>query len=176
MKNIVFAGFLIALAGAAATTDDALAASMTSAHATLKATEGNNASGMLDLIQTADGVSITGTISGLTPNSHHGFHIHENGDCSSPDAKSAGGHFAPAHHQHGNPANPPHHAGDMPNIDADAKGVAKVELTVKGVTLDKGPQSVLDRAIVVHEKADDYTSQPAGDSGPRIACGVISKS
>lgn len=174
MKNLICAGLLAALAGASITANDAMAASMASARANLKATEGNHAAGTLDLKQMNDGVHISGTISGLSPNTHHGFHVHENGDCSAPDAKSAGGHFNPDHHDHGNPSSPPHHAGDIPNIDSDAKGVAKVDVTVKGVTLDAGPESVINRAIVVHEKADDYKSQPSGDSGPRIACGVIS--
>ena len=174
MKNLICAGMLVALTGTIVPLDNALAASMTSAHANLKATEGNKASGMLDMTQTAEGIHVTGTISGLSPSSAHGFHIHENGDCSAPDATSAGGHFAPEHQPHGNPASPPHHAGDMPNIDADSKGVAKVDVMVKGITLDAGPHGALDRAIVVHRKADDYQSQPSGDSGPRIACGVIS--
>lgn len=174
MKNLICAGLLIALAGASMSSNDALAAPAATARATLKATAGNTASGMLDLTQTTGGVKITGAIRGLSPNSHHGFHVHENGDCSAPDAKSAGGHFDPTHYPHGKPMGPPHHAGDMPNIDADAKGVATVDVTVNGVTLGGGPTSVLNRAIVVHENADDYKTQPSGDSGSRIACGVIS--
>ncbi len=174
MKNVICAGLLLALSCASLSSKEAVAASATTAQATLKATAGNTANGMLDLTQTTGGVKITGTIRGLSPNSHHGFHVHENGDCSAPDAKSAGGHFDPTHYPHGKPMGPPHHAGDMPNIDADAKGVATVDVTVNGVTLGGGPTSVLNRAIVVHENADDYKTQPSGDSGSRIACGVIS--
>lgn len=174
MKNLISAGLLIALAGASMPGDNALAATAASAQATLSATAGNTAIGMLDFTQTTEGVRITGMISGLSPNSRHGFHVHENGDCSAPDAKSAGGHFNPTHYPHGEPMGPPHHAGDMPNIDADAKGVAPVDVMLKGVTLGGGASSVLGRAVVVHEKADDYKSQPSGNSGSRISCGVIS--
>ncbi len=174
MKSLISAGLLIALAGASISGNDALAAPAASVQATLKPTAGNDASGYLEFFETAEGVHISGSIRGLSPNSQHGFHVHENGDCSAPDATSAGGHFAPEQHQHGNPASPPHHAGDMPNIDADAKGVATVDVTVTGVTLGGASASVLNRAVVVHEKADDYKSQPSGDSGSRIACGIIS--
>jgi superoxide dismutase, Cu-Zn family len=123
------------------------------------------------------GVEIAGSISGLKPNQLHGFHIHEKGDCSSADATSAGGHFNPdgkkhgnhEHHSHSND----HHAGDMPNLKADANGVAKFNVILQGITIDKGPNSIKGRAVVVHANEDDYVSQPVGNAGARIACGSI---
>lgn len=144
------------------------------ASVTLNPTQGNTAAGELRLASTATGVRLTGTITGLAPNGEFGFHVHENGDCSAPDASSAGPHFNPNNAQHGNPAGDAHHAGDMTNLTSDAQGTAQVDVTVEGVTLGLGqPTDVDRRAVVVHEKADDYTSQPAGNSGSRIACGVI---
>ena len=146
----------------------------TSAQATLAATEGNTARGVLDIEQEAQGLRIRGEIAGLTASGEHGFHIHENGDCSAPDASSAGGHFNPQAKAHGKPDAGDHHAGDMFNVVADAQGAGRVDALVAGVTLRDGSATdVVGKAIVLHEKADDYVSQPAGDSGKRIACGVI---
>lgn len=144
------------------------------AHVTIAGIDGNSVSGSLELTSTLEGVHITGTIFGLVPGSRHGFHVHENGECSAPGAKSAGGHFNPGHDEHGNPQSIPHHAGDIPNLDANSMGAAAVDVTVKGVDLGNGPESILNRAVIVHGMADDYSTQPSGDSGPRIACGVIS--
>lgn len=105
------------------------------------------------------------------------IHVHEKGDCSAPDASSAGGHFHLPGQQHGDPSNPHdhHHAGDMGNVKADAHGVAKVDLMLsqQQMTLGDAPQNIVGRAVVVHKGADDLHSQPAGDSGGRAACGVI---
>lgn len=140
----------------------------------LASTQGHSASGMLNLIAEGETVRITGTLQGLSPNGEFGFHIHEKGDCSAPDASSAGGHFNPANAQHGNPQGAAHHAGDMLNAISDATGVAQVDAVATGVSLTGGlPNDVRGRAIVVHEKADDYATQPSGNSGARIACGVI---
>jgi superoxide dismutase, Cu-Zn family len=145
------------------------------ATASLAPTQGQKASGALMLMTEGSGIHITGTVSGLTPNGEFGFHIHEKGDCSAPDASSAGGHFNPTHAQHGNPQGDAHHAGDMLNAKSDAQGMAQVNTTAAGVTLGSGqPDDVVGKAIVMHEKPDDYQSQPAGNSGARIACGVIS--
>jgi Cu-Zn family superoxide dismutase len=140
----------------------------------LAPTQGQSASGTLSLAPEGDSVRLTGSLQGLKPNSEFGFHIHETGDCSAPDASSAGGHFNPTNAQHGNPQGETHHAGDMLNAKSDAQGSARVDAVASGVSLDGGqPNGVLGKAIVLHEKADDYTSQPAGNSGARIACGVI---
>lgn len=144
------------------------------AAAQMAPTEGNTAAGSLALTAEADAVRVSGSIQGLEPNSEFGFHIHEKGDCSAPDATSAGGHFNPEKVDHGNPEGPTHHVGDMSNIKSDEQGVAQVDTRASGATLHSGePTDVLGKAIVVHEDPDDYTSQPSGNSGSRIACGVI---
>ena len=140
----------------------------------LESRSGSSVTGNLKLSDTKVGLRIRGEVRGLAPGSEHGFHIHEKGDCSAPDAASAGPHFNPAGVAHGRAGSGgAHHAGDMPNIKADAKGVAKVDQVVAGVTLAAGASSATGRALVVHRDPDDYTSQPAGNAGPRFACGVI---
>jgi Cu-Zn family superoxide dismutase len=146
----------------------------TGRRANISATNGNEAAGALELVADKGAVTITGRITGLQPNTAHGFHVHEIGDCSAPDASSAGGHFNPTSQPHGNPATPPHHAGDILNVTADSQGTANVNAKVEGVTLgDAGPSDIVGKAIVVHAKPDDYKTQPSGGSGDRIACGVI---
>jgi Cu-Zn family superoxide dismutase len=121
-----------------------------------------------------DGVHITGAIQGLKPDSEVGFHIHEKGDCSAPDGSSAGAHFNPTQQQHGHPESESHHAGDMINLRADSSGVAQVDTTARGATINSGESTdVIGKAVIVHEGPDDYTSQPSGNSGSRVACGVI---
>lgn len=149
-------------------------AAVTSAKVILASTAGNTATGKLSLSPSDDGVLVSGELSGLVAGSEHGFHIHEKGDCSAPDASSAGGHFNPQGTPHGKPGSESHHAGDMMNIVANAEGRAHVEVVVPNVSLGGAAEhNVIGKAIVLHQKADDYVSQPAGDSGPRIACGVI---
>lgn len=143
-----------------------------SATAEIAPTEGNNARGTVSFTQQGDKVLINATIVGLTPGPH-GFHIHEKGDCSAPDATSAGGHFNPDSKPHGDPFGEMHHAGDMPMLNADASGKAKLYFETKAATLQPGPNSIVGRAVVIHQKVDDFTSQPAGNSGARIGCGVI---
>jgi Cu-Zn family superoxide dismutase len=140
----------------------------------LAPTQGNTAAGSLAVTAAEGSVRLSGAIQGLTPNSEFGFHIHEKGDCSAPDASSAGAHFNPTSAEHGNPESETHHTGDMMNAKSDDKGVAQVDTSASGATLHSGqPTDVLGKAVVLHEKADDYTSQPSGNSGSRIACGVI---
>lgn len=140
----------------------------------LAPTQGHNASGTLTLRAEGDAVRLTGSLQGLPPNGEFGFHIHEYGDCSAPDASSAGNHFNPSAKPHGNPSGMDHHAGDMMNVKSDAEGKAEVSAYASGVTLNTGnPDDVLGKAVVLHEKADDYATQPSGNSGARIACGVI---
>ncbi len=117
-------------------------------------------------------VEIVADVSGLTPG-EHGFHIHEKGDCSSPDAKSAGGHFNPTSMDHGSPESEPHHAGDLGNLTADENGHATKTMTSTEITLGEGANSVAGRAVIVHAKRDDLKSQPTGAAGARVACGVI---
>ena len=146
-----------------------------SATATLRPTPGGTAGGTL-MFEVADGgVRMTGGLTGLDPDATHAMHIHETGDCSAPDFSSAGGHFNPDDAPHGDRAGAgPHHAGDMPNQVADAAGNSRVDRVLDDVTIGGGgADDIVGKAVVVHEKADDYTTQPSGDAGGRIACGVI---
>jgi Cu-Zn family superoxide dismutase len=138
-------------------------------------TQGNTVTGSVALSTSSDGVHITGTIQGLKPNAEFGFHVHEKGDCSAPDGSSAGGHFNPTSAEHGNPTSGTHHhAGDMLNIKSNGEGVAQVDATAAGTTLHGNPPTdIMGKALVVHEGPDDYTTQPSGNSGKRVACGVI---
>lgn len=170
---------MITVVGGCASTNagaPASAANATNAHAMLEARSGSTVAGTLQVATMGDGVHVGGTISGLAPNSNHGFHIHEKGDCSAADASSAGGHFNPTGQPHGKVGASPHHLGDQMNIHADASGIASVDLHFDGVSLGSGQSNdVMNRALVVHADPDDYTSQPAGNAGKRIACGVITK-
>ena len=121
------------------------------------------------------GVKVHAEISGLEPNSKHGFHIHEKADLSDPELKSAGGHFNPGMHKHGGPHTGEHHAGDLGNIEADDQGKATYDATVQGITLDDAKTGIIGKSVIVHGKADDLKTDPAGDSGPRIAGGVIER-
>lgn len=139
----------------------------------LESKSGSTATGVVRLSESSGGLRLRATVQGLVPNAESGFHIHEKGDCSAADASSAGGHFNPTGAPHGRYDSGAHHAGDLPSLKADAHGAAKVDVTLAGVTLRPGDNSVLNRALVVHAKPDDFTTQPSGNSGPRVACGVI---
>lgn len=145
------------------------------AHAktTMQSTAGNTAKGQVHFAQRGDKVIVHARIEGLKPNSEHGFHVHDKGDCSAPDASSAGGHFNPSGKSHGHHDHNERHAGDMPNLKADANGRAEMRWESTLLSVQAGPASVVGRSVVIHAQADDYKSQPAGNSGPRIACGVI---
>jgi Cu-Zn family superoxide dismutase len=122
--------------------------------------------------QKGDKVAVSAEITGLTPGMH-GFHIHEKGDCSSGDGMSAGGHFNPTGKPHGNPLSADHHAGDMPMILANASGVATLDVELDPMRVGGGPTDIVGKAVIVHKDADDYATQPTGNSGARVACGVI---
>lgn len=140
------------------------------AFAKLAPTQGNTAEGSVSFTQEANGVRVTGEFGGLTPGAH-GFHVHEKGDCSAPDATSAGGHFNPLKQPHGK-APDPHHVGDLPSLEADANGKAKLDVLVEGVSLT-GENSIVGRGLIVHAAPDDFTTQPTGNAGARVACAVI---
>lgn len=142
-----------------------------SASAELLARSGSTVSGNVRFSETKGGVRIEAKVAGLTPG-EHGFHVHEAGDCSAPDASSAKGHFNPAGKPHGHYGSAERHGGDMVNLVANADGVASYDVEVSGLSLN-GPTGVLGRSVVIHADPDDYKSQPAGNSGKRIACGVI---
>ncbi len=140
----------------------------------LEPTEGNQTRGELRFAAVGDRIEVTGTISGLPGNSTHGFHVHETGDCSAPDATSAGGHFNPASTDHGRVGQGEHHAGDSDNITADADGNATVQGWLEGATVGDGAATdIVGKAVIVHADEDDYATQPTGNAGDRLACGVI---
>ena len=149
----------------------AVAAGMV-AEGQLAATKGNNVAGTVTFTEQAGKVHVVAKLTGLAPGSH-GFHVHEKGDCGAPDATSAGGHFNPSGEAHGHPGKGPHHAGDMPMLVADASGKAELTLDMAAVTLASGPTSLIGKAVIIHADPDDYATQPTGNSGARVACGVI---
>ena len=145
--------------------------------ARLASTKGSQVTGTLQFFPLAEGgVRVQGRVEGLAPNSEHGFHIHEKGDCSSGDGLSAGGHFNPAQQAHGKFGDSKaHHLGDLPSLDADTQGVATIDFVSKNLTLDRGSNGILGRSLIVHNDPDDYTTQPTGNSGARLACAVIER-
>lgn len=143
--------------------------------ATLNPTQGSTANGTVSFVQKGDQVLVDARVDGLSPGLH-GFHVHEKGDCSAPDATSAGGHFNPGAKQHGQPGQSEHHAGDFGNLNANAAGNASLKLAIptQELTLAKNaPHSVVGRALIVHTDPDDFKTQPTGNSGKRLACGII---
>lgn len=129
--------------------------------------------GTVTFSQGRGGVMVRARVEGLLPG-EHGFHVHEWGDCTAPDASSAGGHFAPWESPHGGPEAPPdhRHAGDLGNLVADERGIAEYLRLDRGLSL-QGPDTIVGRAVIVHEKADDLVTQPTGGAGGRVACGVV---
>jgi Cu-Zn family superoxide dismutase len=141
--------------------------------AVLEPTEGNRASGVVMFKQGRDGkVEITGRVEGLTPNSMHGFHVHQYGDVSAPNGASAGDHYNPLGHKHALPEEKVRHAGDFGNLEADADGVANFRLVVDNISMAGRRNPIIGRGLIVHAKADTG-AQPSGDAGDRIASAVI---
>ena len=139
--------------------------------AVLHPASGSQVMGTVTFTKTDGGMQVVADITGLTPG-QHGFHIHEFGDCSAPDATSAGGHFNPSKNPHAGHDDAKRHEGDLGNIEADSSGKAHLELTDKMMTMS-GEKSIIGRGVIVHEKADDLKTQPTGNAGGRVACGVI---
>lgn len=142
-----------------------------SAVALIQPAAGQNVSGKVTFTQLAHGVRVVADVQGLTPGLH-GFHIHEKGDLSDPEFKNAGPHFNPASRPHGGLTSEHRHAGDLGNLDADASGKAHLETVLHDVTLT-GTNAIVGRSVIIHASMDDLKSQPAGNSGARIAGGVI---
>jgi len=155
-----------ALAGCQTMSDEPLRAS-----AGLEPTKGNKAIGEVNFEQMGGKVRVTAQVIRLPANREFGFHIHEVGDCNSGDGMSAKGHFNPYGKPHGQGAE--RHAGDMPNLKSDAKGKAKLTVDLDIITIARGPASIVGRSVIVHADPDDYKTQPTGNAGARLACGVI---
>ncbi len=147
-----------------------------SAMAVLEPTQGSTVRGAVDFVRKGGVVLVTANLSGFSPNSTHGIHIHEIGDCTARDGASAGPHFNPSSSDHGGTAGSKRHGGDLGNLTADDKGnIAATVVVDGGLAFGNGTDSIVGRALVVHANADDLKSQPAGNSGARIACGVITR-
>ncbi|HVF70897.1 MAG TPA: superoxide dismutase family protein [Chthoniobacterales bacterium] len=164
MKTMIISlGILCVLAFAAQAQD------VTKATCKLESKSGSKVTGTVTFTKSGDDVQVVADIEGLTPGKH-GFHIHEKGDCSAPDAASAGAHFNPAQHKHGGVTGE-RHDGDLGNLVADASG--KAHLDWKGKMSLSGANSIIGKSVVVHEKEDDLKTDPSGNSGARLACGAI---
>jgi Cu-Zn family superoxide dismutase len=142
------------------------------ASATLAPTKKSKVKGTIEFKEVEGGVEVTANVENLKPGDH-AYHVHEKGDCSAPDGASAGGHFNPNNHKHGAPDGEERHEGDFGNLTAGKDGKATKTFVMKGITLDDAPTSILGKGFIVHEKADDFKTQPTGNAGARIACGVI---
>ena len=155
----------------AASTMTASSPAVDHAIAVLHPTEGNKVTGTVRFTREADGIRVNVHIEGLTPG-EHGFHVHEFGDCSSPDGTSAGGHFNPFDQPHAGRDSAHRHVGDLGNVTADDSGVADADFVDSVIAL-QGEASIIGRGMIVHAGRDDLTSQPSGAAGPRVACGVV---
>lgn len=163
MKRLILSALVTA-----ATLCSPVLAQTNSAVAELQPTGSNQASGTVYFAQEGAKIRVLGRLEGLTPNSQHGFHIHRYGDETSADGSSAGDHFNPGGDTHAGPHDAVRHAGDLGNVKADGAGKASIDITVEGTT-----DSILGRSVVLHARPDDLRSQPSGNSGDRIAIGVI---
>jgi Cu-Zn family superoxide dismutase len=167
LKTILCVLPLVGLAGCAWFEEGKLAT------AQLDAKSGSKVWGKVAFHEVEGKTTVRADVKGLPPGREFGFHVHEKGDCSAPDAMSAGGHFNPAGKPHGHHKTAERHAGDLPNLRSDAEGNAVYAFETTLLTVSPGAASVVSRAIVVHANPDDYTTQPTGNSGARIACGLI---
>jgi len=172
MKKIILA--LLMVFGVGMVLADEAATPSTSplmAMCTLSPASDSQVKGWVKFTQKNGYVEIEGEVTGLTPGKH-GFHVHEKGDCSAPDATSAGGHFNPEHKAHGAPTSKTRHVGDLGNIKGDKNGTAKFKFKDKVIQLS-GEDSILDKSLILHADLDDMKTQPTGNAGKRVACGII---
>jgi len=169
MKTIALFTSLLLLLCACATTDPS---SSLSATVTLEPRSGSQARGTVRFVENDAVVTVYVEVTGATPGTH-GFHVHQNGDCSAPDATTAGDHFDVGGNPHGAPSASSHHSGDFGNVTANARGEIRTQFTTRSITVAPGDASVVGRAVILHGKPDDLTSQPSGNAGPRVACGVV---
>lgn len=167
MKKLVLPSIILIVAAGCATKPAGPQAT-----ATLSATSGSSVSGVVHLNELADGsVEVHAVISGV-PQGVHGFHVHDKGDCGD-NGNAAGGHFNPAATAHGAPEMDPHHAGDFGNVTADSYGKVETRFTTRSITVSAGANSAVGHAIILHANPDDLKTQPTGNAGARIACGVV---
>ena len=167
MKNLIAAAAVL-LAACQTTPPEPLRAT-----AQLLPTKGNKTFGEATFEQMGDKVRVVVFVQGLKPGQEHGLHIHEAGDCSSGDGMSAKGHFNPHGKPHGHPGSVERHAGDLPALKANKEGRANVQADLDIITVAPGSSSIVGRGLIVHADPDDYKTQPTGNAGARIACGVI---
>jgi len=173
MKNaITLAACCLCLSSCTTTPMAPAMAAGPSATAVMRPASGSQAHGSVTFTQMGDRVKVVGEIAGLNPG-RHGFHIHDKGDCSAPDAASAGGHFNPGDKKHGGTEGAERHAGDLGNITANEYGKAEVSVVVGGISVGTGPNGVIGKGLIVHSDPDDMKTDPGGNSGDRIACGAI---
>jgi len=163
------------LGGCAGETESGTRAAGSRAVAKLEPTKGNLAAGTVTFTQRGNRVLVDANVSGLPPGREVGFHIHEKGDCSSGDGMSAGPHFNPLGKPHAHYSTTERHAGDLPALRADTSGNAHLSIEVDVISVTDGPTSIVGRGLVVHADPDDYRTQPTGNAGARIACGVIQR-
>lgn len=171
MKRTIIAATLLGIAAGCAGPAEQKEASAT---ANLEPRSGSQVRGTVTFTQAGpDIVRVTGNFSGHAKGPK-AMHIHEKGDCSDPNAMSTGGHFNPVKHKHGGPYDPQRHAGDLGNLNFNDKGEAKVNFVVGGISVssDKA-DGIIGRAVVVHMAVDDFKTDPTGNAGGRVACGVI---
>jgi len=169
MKHVFAASAAALLLGACASTPD----EPLRATAQLQPTKGSKTFGEATFEEVDGKVHVVIFVQGLKPGMEHGLHIHEVGDCSSGDGMSTKGHFNPYGKPHAHAGTPERHAGDLPSLKAGKDGRAKVDVMLDVITIAPGPGSIVDRGLIVHADPDDYKTQPTGNAGARIACGVI---
>lgn len=166
MKSAIAAFAAVLLAACATAPVEPLRAT-----AQLQPTKGNKTVGEATFEQVGDQVHVLVNVKGLKPGQEHGFHIHEVGDCSSGDGMSTKGHFNPFGKPHAQPGSG--HAGDLPALKAGKDGHAKMDVMLGGISVAPGVASIVGRGLIVHADPDDFKTQPTGNAGARIACGVI---
>ena len=169
MRTVIAVGAAVVLLGACASAP----VESPRANAQLQPTKGNKTFGEATFEEADGKVRVVIYVQGLKAGQEHGLHIHEVGDCSSGDGMSTKGHFNPFGKPHAHAGTPERHAGDLPALKADKDGRAKVDAMLDVITVAAGPASVVGRGLIVHADPDDYKTQPTGNAGARIACGVI---
>ncbi|MBI5489753.1 MAG: superoxide dismutase family protein [Deltaproteobacteria bacterium] len=143
------------------------------ATAELAGPPGSPIRGVITFTERGGSVAVHAEVTGVPDAGEHGFHVHDVGDCSAADFSSAGGHFNPAAGPHAGPHDVPRHAGDLGNLTVGADGTGTLDLTTGLLTVADGPDSVVGRSVILHAARDDMSTQPTGNSGARIACGVV---